>query len=140
MIRHAHGPTADRYIDFIRSRATTMDGTLRDGSIMLAIGFYLIAINCAAYLAFLFDKARARQGGWRIPEQRLLGLALVGGSIGAIAGQKLLRHKTRKEPFRTQLLLITMFHGLVVVALTATLVIVGPHVAIDWLRTVLSGA
>lgn len=117
-----------------------MDGTLTDGSIMLAIGFYLIAINCAAYLAFLFDKARARQGGWRIPEQRLLILALVGGSIGAIAGQKLLRHKTRKEPFRTQLLLITMFHGIVVVAITATLFIVGPRVASDWLRTVLSGA
>lgn len=117
-----------------------MDGPLTNGTIMLAIGAYLIAINCAAYLAFLFDKARARQGGWRISEQRLLSLAFMGGSVGAIAGQQLLRHKTRKEPFRSQLLLIALFHGLVVVVIASILIIVGPHVTIDWLRALLSEA
>ncbi|MCE7026358.1 DUF1294 domain-containing protein [Jiella avicenniae] len=119
---------------------TTMDGTLTDGIIMLAIGAYLVAINCAAYLAFLFDKRRARQGGWRISEQRLLSLALMGGSVGAIAGQKLLRHKTNKEPFRTQLLLIAVLHGIIVVAIAATLIVSGPHLAVEWFRTISSGA
>jgi uncharacterized membrane protein YsdA (DUF1294 family) len=33
-------------------------------------------------------------------------LAILGGTSGAIAGQQVLRHKTRKEPFRTKLWLI----------------------------------
>jgi len=36
----------------------------------------------------------------------LLMLAILGGTSGAIAGQQVLRHKTRKEPFRTKLWLI----------------------------------
>ena len=117
-----------------------MGDTLTDGTIILAIGAYLIAINIAAYLAFLFDKARARQGEWRIPEHRLLSLALMGGSVGAIAGQKLLRHKTRKEPFRSRLLLIAWFQTLVVVGLALTAIIVGPHVAMGWFQNLAIGA
>jgi uncharacterized membrane protein YsdA (DUF1294 family) len=33
----------------------------------------------------------------------LLGLALIGGSFGAITAQHWFRHKTRKEPFRSTL-------------------------------------
>ena len=47
-----------------------------------------------------------RIGSWRVSERTLLTLAAVGGSIGAVFGQIFLRHKTRKEPFRTQLRLI----------------------------------
>lgn len=36
----------------------------------------------------------------------MLAVAAIGGTPGAIAGQRLLRHKTRKEPFRTRLLWI----------------------------------
>ena len=71
---------------------------------MLAL--FLLVINAAAFLTLALDKLRARYGGWRIPEQTLLQLALFGGSIGAVLGQQLLRHKTRKQPFRLQLQLI----------------------------------
>ena len=66
--------------------------------------------------AFAWDKHCARNGMWRVPERTLLGMALIGGTIGAVAAQHGLRHKTRKEPFRTQLYLIA---GLQVVALGA---------------------
>ncbi|RAK58704.1 DUF1294 domain-containing protein [Phenylobacterium hankyongense] len=67
---------------------------------------YLLAINLVAFAAFAADKARARRGDRRIRERTLIVLAALGGSPGAIAGQQLLRHKTRKEPFRTVLWLI----------------------------------
>ena len=38
-----------------------------------------------------------------MPERRLLLMTALGGWIGALCGQHLLRHKTRKEPFRTLL-------------------------------------
>jgi uncharacterized membrane protein YsdA (DUF1294 family) len=44
-----------------------------------------------------------------VSEGTLLLFALIGGSVGAIAGQQVMRHKTRKEPFRTMLYSIAMF-------------------------------
>lgn len=60
---------------------------------------YLIAINTAAFSAMAIDKHRARRHRWRIRERTLLTLALLGGSIGAIAAMRLLRHKTNHPRF-----------------------------------------
>ena len=60
---------------------------------------YLIAINLIAFLAMYIDKRKAKYGKWRIPEQTLFILALIGGSIGAIAGMYTFRHKTKKLLF-----------------------------------------
>ncbi len=60
---------------------------------------YLIVINLIAFLAMYIDKRRARYGKWRIPEQTLFVLALMGGSIGSIAGMYTFRHKTKKLRF-----------------------------------------
>ncbi len=45
------------------------------------------------------DKARAKKRGFRIPEATLFVVALIGGSIGTIAGMLFFRHKTRKWYF-----------------------------------------
>ena len=66
----------------------------------------LLLVNVTTFLAFWRDKEAARAGRWRVQESTLLGLALVGGSLGAVLAQRLLRHKTRKEPFRSLLNLI----------------------------------
>jgi len=63
----------------------------------------LIAMNFAAFAAFGIDKARAERRAWRISESTLLLLALLGGTGGTYAGRALFRHKTRKEPFSSQL-------------------------------------
>ena len=66
----------------------------------------LVFVNAWTFLSFHDDKQRAIAGRRRIPESNLLGLALIGGSPGALLGRKVFRHKTRKEPFSTQLLVI----------------------------------
>jgi len=74
---------------------------------MLTVALCWIAlINAWTVLRFWQDKARAIAGDRRIPEADLLGLALIGGSPGAFVARRLFRHKTRKEPFSTQLMLI----------------------------------
>lgn len=67
---------------------------------------YLIVVNAAACLFMLVDKLKAKAGTWRIPETRLIGIALVGGSLGAIIGMHLFRHKTKHLKFMLGLPLI----------------------------------
>lgn len=60
---------------------------------------YLLIINAAGLLLMLIDKRRAKKNLWRIPEKTLITVALIGGSIGAYAGMKLFRHKTKHSKF-----------------------------------------
>ncbi|MBR5225711.1 MAG: DUF1294 domain-containing protein [Clostridia bacterium] len=60
---------------------------------------YLVVINVVAFLAFGLDKLKAKADAWRIPEKTLLGLAVIGGSVGAILGMRTFRHKTRHKQF-----------------------------------------
>ena len=57
--------------------------------------YYLIGINVLTFLLYGIDKAKAKRGAWRIAEKVLLGIGILGGALGALAGMKLFRHKTR---------------------------------------------
>ena len=61
---------------------------------MNPVCLYLLLINAAAFLLMLLDKQKARRHKWRIPESTLLTAAILGGSIGALLGMYLVRHKT----------------------------------------------
>lgn len=71
---------------------------------------WIAAISVLTFLVFKYDKFRsqtARSGADRIPEKVLLGLALIGGTPGALLGMYVPpRHKTQKSSFKTQLLFI----------------------------------
>ena len=60
---------------------------------------YLLIINAAAFLLMLADKHKARKKLRRVPEATLLGTAAIGGSIGALMGMYLVRHKTKHLKF-----------------------------------------
>ena len=60
---------------------------------------YIVLINLIAFGAMYWDKKRAIKGKWRIKENTLLLLVLLGGGIGAIAGMYTFRHKTKKMAF-----------------------------------------
>ena len=57
-----------------------------------AFVLYFLAINGATFAAFALDKRAAERRTWRVPERRLLMMAVFGGSPGALLGQQLLRH------------------------------------------------
>ena len=60
---------------------------------------YLVAINVVTFLMFGIDKWKAKRLKWRIREAALLGLAALGGSIGAWLGMKVWHHKTLHKKF-----------------------------------------
>ena len=86
-----------------------------------ALLYYLIVINIVTFLVYGIDKWRstssrllptgrkkAKQGSWRISEATLLILAVIGGSIGALFGMKVWRHKTMHKKFKYGLPLILL--------------------------------
>ena len=48
----------------------------------------ILIVNVLAFLLYGIDKWKAKRARWRIPESVLLGLAAVGGSIGAWLGMR----------------------------------------------------
>jgi uncharacterized membrane protein YsdA (DUF1294 family) len=58
----------------------------------------LTIVNVASLVIFGVDKLKSIRGGWRIPEMKLLLVALC-GPFGAYTGILLFRHKTRKIKF-----------------------------------------
>lgn len=72
-------------------------------------------INVIAFLAFGWDKRQSERHGSRIAERTLLGLALFGGALGALIGQQVFRHKTKKQPFRTLLWLAALINVLAMI-------------------------
>ncbi len=81
---------------------------------------WLLLINLATYLAFAYDKRAAERGDWRISENTLLMMALLGGSPGALIARHQLGHKTRKQPFSAALYLVVGLHLVLVAALTVS--------------------
>ena len=61
---------------------------------------YLVTINVATFFTYGIDKWKAKKSLWRIRESALLGLAILGGSIGAWLGMKVWHHKTMHKKFK----------------------------------------
>lgn len=66
---------------------------------MRNIIIYVCVINVIAFLMYGLDKQKAKRRQWRIPEATLLGVAVIGGSIGAFLGMQVFHHKTKKPKF-----------------------------------------
>src|SRR5690606_28264486 len=62
-------------------------------------GLYLAA-SAVAFVAYALDKSAAQNGRWRTQESTLHLIGVIGGWPGALAAQRLLRHKSRKRSFR----------------------------------------
>ena len=75
---------------------------------------YLIAINVITFLVYGIDKWKAKRSKWRIPEATLLGLAIIGGSIGAWLGMKVWHHKTMHKKFKFGLPVIIIIQLLII--------------------------
>lgn len=93
------------------------------GPVVMSVFAYGVAINLLAYTAMVLDKGRAARQARRIPEATLLRLALLGGSLGTVLAQRRIRHKTRKEPFRSRLVRIVALQVLGALGLCAALLL-----------------
>lgn len=61
---------------------------------------YLLIINIIGFLSMGIDKFKAKHGMWRTPENTLLLISLLMGSVGSYLGMRLFRHKTLHPQFK----------------------------------------
>lgn len=65
-----------------------------------SISIIIVIINIVTFIIYGIDKYKAKKGKWRIPENSLIGLAIIGGSIGAYLGMIVWHHKTMHLKFK----------------------------------------
>ncbi|MEG1255437.1 DUF1294 domain-containing protein [Clostridium sp.] len=81
--------------------------------------YYLAFINIVGFFIMLIDKKRAIKKQWRISEKALIGVSIIGGSLGMLAGMNTFRHKTKHKKFTigipvifiVQIVLLFLFIG-----------------------------
>ncbi|MBI3430839.1 MAG: DUF1294 domain-containing protein [Hydrogenophilales bacterium] len=75
-------------------------GSVYAGRLPIAVAALYLVASLVAFIAYALDKSAARNDQWRTQESTLHLLALAGGWPGALAAQRLLRHKSRKPSFQ----------------------------------------
>jgi len=66
----------------------------------LILALYM-AVSLITFIMYAVDKSAAKRGTWRTQESTLQLLSLAGGWPGALLAQNILRHKSKKQPFRS---------------------------------------
>ncbi|MCQ2960218.1 MAG: DUF1294 domain-containing protein [Bacteroidales bacterium] len=67
---------------------------------MELFGWYITIMSVVTFFMYGVDKYKASHRKWRIPENTLIGFAIIGGSLGALAGIWIWRHKTLHPKFK----------------------------------------
>ena len=73
---------------------------MKDLNLLHIALIYFAIINVVTFFIYGIDKWKAKKSKTRIRETALLGLAVLGGSIGAWLGMKTWHHKTLHKKFR----------------------------------------
>ena len=73
-------------------------------------GAYMPAISILSYAFYANDKRSAREGSWRIAENTLHLIDILGGWPGGFIAQRRLRHKCSKLKFQVIFCLIVLAH------------------------------
>ena len=74
---------------------------------------YLAVVNILTIIVFGVDKMNAKSNRQRVRIVTLLGLAFIGGSVGALIGMYGFHHKTKKAYFTVGVPLILLMQGVV---------------------------
>ena len=70
------------------------------GRLPIAVLVLYFVASIVAFFAYAFDKSAASRNAWRTKESTLQLFSLIGGWPGALAAQRLLRHKSAKASFQ----------------------------------------
>ena len=73
---------------------------MKELNLLHIVLIYLAVINVVTFFMYGVDKWKAKKSKWRIRETALLGLAVLGGSIGAWLGMIVWHHKTQHKKFK----------------------------------------
>ena len=68
--------------------------------ILLAAPAVLTVTNLISFILMGYDKKRARQGKWRVPERTLFLATACFGGLGGVLGMKVFHHKTKHWYFK----------------------------------------
>lgn len=104
--------SAGRWFPLVVAAAfvAVLAASVRSGMMPAPVLWICAAASAAAFVAYGLDKSAAARGRPRTRERTLHLLALAGGWPGALAGQRVFRHKTQKVPFRIALGLTVLLH------------------------------
>ena len=75
---------------------------------------YFAMINVVAFFVYGIDKWKSQHDRWRVPESMLLGLAAIGGSVGAWLGMKVWHHKTQHKKFKYGIPAIILVQAIII--------------------------
>ena len=72
--------------------------------------YYVAVINILTFFIYGIDKWKSKHKKYRISENCLISLAVIGGAFGAYLGMRAFHHKTKKKIFIIGLPLILLLH------------------------------
>ena len=81
------------------------------------INIYFIIINILGFFLILIDKIKACKNKWRIRENTLLLLAILGAGPGEISSMLIFHHKTKKNKFIILIPIIIIIQTIIYVIL-----------------------
>ena len=84
---------------------------------MESIILWMLVTNGVAFFLYGLDKRKAKKGARRISESVLLGIAALGGGLGAFWGMQVFRHKTKHLKFRWGIPFCILLNGITVLLL-----------------------
>lgn len=82
---------------------------------------YIILINLISFIAMGIDKKKAKKSNWRISENTLISLCIVGGSFGNIVGMLWYKHKTNKKKFYILVPIINIIQKIIFLVILNTI-------------------
>lgn len=75
---------------------------------------YIVAISVMAAILTILDKWKAKHNKWRIPENTLMIVGLLGGALAMYITMKTIRHKTLHKKFMIGLPTQILLHSILV--------------------------
>lgn len=80
---------------------------------------FVVIMSIVLCALMAYDKERAKKGEWRVSENTLMIMAVLGGAAGGVLGMYLFRHKTKHNKFAFGLPLLAAVQIFLLVQLSA---------------------
>ena len=80
----------------------------------IEVSYWVGVLSLLTLILYIIDKARAKRNKWRISENKLQLLSILGGWPGAIVAQQVFRHKTVKASFQRMFWLCVVINSSII--------------------------